>query len=86
MQTNAIDRERRRARIPWWLGFCLLAAIVSFFLWEEHRAHILGAIPYALLLLCPFIHFFLHRGHGSHGRDQGTGAGDTRPHHEGSHP
>ena len=43
------------------LGF---AAIAGFFLWEEHKAHLLGALPYVLLLLCPLMHFF-HGGHGA---------------------
>jgi hypothetical protein len=42
-------------------------AIALFFLWEEHRAHIFGALPYVLLALCPIIHHFMHRGHGGHG-------------------
>jgi len=42
------------------LGF---AAIAGFFLWEEHKAHLLGALPYVLLLLCPLMHLF-HGGHG----------------------
>ena len=42
------------------LGF---AAIAVFFLWEEHKAHLLGALPYVLLLLCPLLHMF-HGGHG----------------------
>ena len=48
------------------LAFIGFAAIALFFLWEEHKAHILGALPYALLLLCPLLHFF-HGGRGSHG-------------------
>jgi hypothetical protein len=60
--------QRSPFRIPIWLGFCLFLAIALFFLWEEHGAHILGALPYALLLLCPFIHLFMHRDHGGHGR------------------
>lgn len=59
--------QRQPFRIPLWLGFCLFLAIALFFLWEEHRAHILGALPYILLLLCPIIHLFMHRGHGGHG-------------------
>ncbi len=57
-------------REPWpmstWLGLCAFLAIAGFFLWEEHRAHVLGAVPYVLLLLCPVIHLFMHRGHGGH--------------------
>jgi hypothetical protein len=31
--------------LPLSLGFCILAVIVAFSLWQEHRAHILGALP-----------------------------------------
>ena len=41
-------------------------AIAAFFLWTEHRAHLLGILPYVLLLLCPLLHLF-HGGHGDHG-------------------
>jgi hypothetical protein len=45
-------------------------AIAAFFLWTEHRAHLLGILPYALFLLCPILHL-LHGGHGDHGnRDE----------------
>lgn len=55
----------------WWRsrsGLVLIGflAIAAFFLWEEHRAHLLGILPYALLLLCPLLHLF-HGGHGGHG-------------------
>lgn len=39
--------------------------IAAFFLWTEHRAHLLGALPYLLLLACPLMHVF-HHGHGHH--------------------
>lgn len=66
-------------RIPWWLGACLFAAIAVFLLWEEHSAHILGAVPYLLLLGCPIIHLFMHGRHGNgkstdHGHHHGGGA------------
>lgn len=44
------------------IGF---VAIAAFFLWTEHRAHLLGILPYVLLLLCPLLHL-LHGGHGGH--------------------
>lgn len=69
-----LPRTRELLRLPLWLGFCLFLAIAMFFLWEEHRAHFLGAAPYALLVLCPFLHFFMHRGHGAdHGEGSHTG-------------
>lgn len=45
------------------VGFLLIA---GFFLWEEHKAHLFGTLPYLLLLLCPILHLF-HGGHGGHG-------------------
>lgn len=59
-------------------GFCVLAAVAVFFLWSEHRAHIMGALPYVLLLACPLMHVFMHRGHRSD-VPQGRSSGD-QPH------
>lgn len=42
-------------------------AIAAFFLFTEHRAHLLGALPFLLLLACPLMHLFMHGGHGAHG-------------------
>lgn len=68
--------HREPWRIPAWLGLCLFLAIAAVFLWEEHRAHLLGALPYVLLLLCPVIHLFMHRGHGGHSRHAAHGGTD----------
>jgi hypothetical protein len=53
-------------------GFVLIGflAIAGFFLWQEHRAHLLGFLPYLLLLACPLMHVFMHHGHG--GGDKGS--------------
>ena len=51
------------------LGFL---AIGAFFLLSEHRAHLLGFLPWLLLLACPLMHLFMHHGH-----DHGGGA--SRP-------
>jgi len=51
-------------RIPLGLRFCVVLAIVLFFLWEEYGGHILGALPYLLLFICPVMHYFMHRSHG----------------------
>ena len=49
-------------------GLTLIAflAIATFFLITEHIAHFFGFLPYALLLLCPLLHMFMHHGHGDH--------------------
>ena len=46
----------------------VVASIAAFYLLTEHRAHLLGALPFLLLLACPLMHLFMHGGHGhSHG-------------------
>jgi hypothetical protein len=56
-----------------WLGshrgiiLLVFLAIIGFFLFTGHRAHLFGILPYLLLLACPFMHMFMHRGHGKHG-------------------
>jgi len=47
--------------------------VAAFFLITEHTAHVFGALPFLLLLLCPFMHLFMHGGHG------GNGAGPSEP-------
>jgi len=56
-----------KVKIHAWIALLGFLAIATFFLWEEHQAHILGALPWALLLLCPILHLFMHRGHGGNG-------------------
>jgi hypothetical protein len=60
-------------------GLVLLAllTIAAFFLMTEHRAHVLGALPYVLFLLCPLLHLLLHGRHSS--GHTGHGASRDRP-------
>ena len=48
------------------IAFLLFVGIGGFYLWTEHSAHILGVLPYLVFLLCPIMHIFMHKGHGSH--------------------
>lgn len=41
-----------------------LAVIALFFVLREHWGHMLGLIPYLILLACPLMHLFHH--HGGH--------------------
>lgn len=43
----------------------MLLVIVLFYLAREHYGHMLGLLPYMILLLCPLMHFFGHH-HGGH--------------------
>ena len=66
MDTRPKATDNPRFHIPVWVAVCLFLAIAIMLLWEEHEAHIWGALPYALFLICPLIHIFMHRGHGGH--------------------
>lgn len=46
------------------LVFVGFAGVALYFLWAEHRAHLVRYLPWALLALCPLMHLFMHRGHG----------------------
>ena len=50
----------------------LFLAAAGFYAWTEHRAHLFGVLPYLILLLCPFIHLFMHRGHNHSGDRHGS--------------
>ncbi len=46
------------------------AAVAAYFLWTEHRAHVIQYLPFLLLLACPIMHLFHH--HEGHGRHDGA--------------
>ncbi|EMO5699413.1 DUF2933 domain-containing protein [Klebsiella aerogenes] len=53
------------------IGFIVMGAVAGYFLVTEHWAHVVGFLPYLLLLACPLMHIFMHGGHGGHGgRDE----------------
>lgn len=58
-ENHETEHTEHRARIAW----AIFAAVSAFYLWTEHRAHLLGALPYLLLLTCPLMHVFMHHGH-----------------------
>lgn len=68
----AVTPSRRRR----WIGFGTFALVAVVFLWQEHQAHLLGALPWLILLACPLLHVFMHGGHGGHGHDGRGGPRD----------
>jgi len=55
--------------------------IAGYYLLTEHRAHFFSALPWLIILACPFLHMFMHGGHGSHGGHAGHGH-DSEDHHK----
>jgi len=64
-------RERLTRRFAW--GWWFFTGAALFYLLSEHRAHFFGVLPYLLLLACPLMHFFMHRGHGHGGQGKDKG-------------
>ncbi len=65
------EREARHLSRGRWVfyGFLALAGVL---LLTEHRAHLLGFLPFLILLACPLLHYFMHGNH-AHGRDTQEG-------------
>jgi hypothetical protein len=65
-------QQQTLSRAKWvLLGFLLIA---GYFAIAEHRAHLNGLLqylPFLLVLACPLMHVFMHRGHGhNHAHDR----------------
>jgi hypothetical protein len=43
-----------------------LTAVGAAAIAYDHRIHVIGALPYLLLLACPLMHLFMMHGHGGH--------------------
>lgn len=54
-----------------------LIGAVSYFLLMEHRQHVFEYLPFLILLLCPLMHVFMHRGHGKHGSHNADEKGEV---------
>lgn len=67
------------------VGLIVLGSVAGYFLWTEHRAHLVGALPFVLLLACPLMHVFMHHGHG-HGQHGPHQHGSTGEHNDAPAP
>ena len=56
-----------------WAALALIAA-ATYFLIFEHGHHVAQFLPFLILLLCPFMHMFMHGSHGKHGHDHSPDA------------
>ncbi len=52
-------------------AFITFAVIALGLIAYEHRVHVLGILPWLLILACPLMHLFMHHGHGSHSGHSG---------------
>lgn len=84
MESENVKRDPNRGRLPV-ANIVLVHFLVAagFFLILEHRAHLLGWLPFLIVLLCPLMHIFMHRNHGGHGGSAQVPEGEQgqRPRH-----
>lgn len=57
------------------LGFL---AVGGYFLWAEHRAHMVAVLPWLLIGGCLVMHLFMHGGHGGRGGHEGDSEDSAR--------
>ncbi len=72
---NETDQKGNAGYPKWKFVFIGFALIAAFYLLKEHYAHVLGSLPYLLLLACPLMHLFGHGGHGGHGKHHANDEG-----------
>ncbi len=68
---NANDSSPLDTKGHWFMSrgslvVCVVLVTVGILLITGHEAHLLGALPYLLLLACPLMHLFMHGGHHPH--------------------
>lgn len=76
-----MSKTFKRTNITMWL----FLAFISYFLITEHWAHIVPYLPWVILLACPFLHLFMHGGHGhgtGHGDDDKQNSPENHSHHQ----
>ncbi len=72
MDTNENNKPRGLQLPRNQIALAVFLVIGGYFLWTEHQAHLLGALPLILILaVCIGMHFFMHGGHG-HGPHGGS--------------
>lgn len=49
------------------LALAAFGAALAYLFFGEHRVHLLGYLPFLLILACPLLHMTMHGGHGGHG-------------------
>ncbi len=61
------------------LTIVAFAAALVFLFFGEHRVHLLGWLPFLLLLACPLLHLTMHGRNGGHGGHGGPVESDSSP-------
>jgi len=74
---NALARSALAS--PMRTAFLALTAAGAAAIAYDHRVHVIGALPYLVLLACPLMHLFMMRGHGDHAHGDKARGESPRP-------
>lgn len=74
---NGQDQHRSRS-IAVKIALVGFLAVAAFYLIAEHRAHLLGWLPWLVILACPLLHVFMHGKHGGHGGQSNDSSSRSR--------
>lgn len=61
------------------IAIASIGGAVFYYLWVEHHTHLIHFLPYAIFILCPFIHIFMH---GSHSHRSHSASSNATTNHE----
>ena len=61
-----------RLRSPTGIVAVVAVVLLAIYTATQHTEHIVAALPFAFILLCPLMHLFMHGGHAGHGADGST--------------
>ena len=80
METSGSEmKSGGRFSHPIWWVWAALSVAGGYYLWTRHETHVLQVVPYLILLACPLMHVFMHRGHGHGGHRHHGGGGEIPP-------
>lgn len=73
-----IDQSNSRGLLRG-LAIAAVGAGLAYLFFGEHRVHLLGYLPFLILLACPLLHMTMHGGHGGHGNRNAPPRTETPP-------
>jgi len=76
---NNTTRESLFSRQTW-IIITVIGFVGLIFLLRNHTSHVFSVIPYLVLLLCPLLHIFMHKGHVGHNKDRNRQKDDNQSH------
>lgn len=67
IQTNTHDNGGSWLFSRTGMASLVAVSILGLLIFTGHGLHVLGWLPYLLILVCPLMHIFMHGKHGGHG-------------------